>query len=114
VLLLNADCVLRPGFLAAALSHLTDPGIGSAALKLIRAQRRLGDDPAAPSQLDAAGMVVESPAQERAGRSWTVGGRSRTRRAGLRRRRCRGAVPPRDARGVSPGEREVLDEDMAL
>lgn len=114
VLLLNADCVLRPGFLAAALPHLAEPGIGSVAPKLIRAQRRPGDDPAAPSQLDAAGMVVD-----RRRKNGLVGhGRSAAAHAR--------AAPAFGADGAAAvyrratleacrlGEREVLDEDMAL
>jgi len=115
VLLLNADCVLRPGFLAAALPSLTDPGIGSVAPKLIRAPRRPGDDdPAAPSQLDAAGMVVD-----RRRKNGLVGhGRSAANHAR--------SAPAFGADGAAAlyrratleacrlGEREVLDEDMAL
>jgi GT2 family glycosyltransferase len=57
VLLLNADCILEPGFLAAALPRLREPGVGSVAPKLMRAtgptpQERLG-------VLDAAGMYVD-------------------------------------------------------
>lgn len=37
VLLLNADCVIDDGFLAAALPRLAQPGVGSVAPKLIRA-----------------------------------------------------------------------------
>ena len=36
VLLLNADCFLAPGFLAAALPHLETPGVGAVAPKLVR------------------------------------------------------------------------------
>lgn len=113
VLLLNADCVLRPGFLAAALPHLNEPGIGSVAPKLIRAERP-GDDPTASSQIDAAGMVVD-----------------RRRKNGLvGHGRCAAAhprsAPAFGADGAAAlyrrttldacrlGEREVLDEDMAL
>src|SRR5207244_1992247 len=52
VLLLNADCFLRPGFLAAALSRLNQKGVGSVAPKLVRA----GAD---RSTIDAAGMFVD-------------------------------------------------------
>ena len=52
VLLLNADCCLRPGFLAAALPHLDDQSVGSVAAKLIRT-------PPNQDQLDAAGMFVD-------------------------------------------------------
>jgi GT2 family glycosyltransferase len=57
VLLLNADCVLDAGFLAAALPRLRDPRVGSVAPKLLRARDtgRAGRLEA----LDAAGMVVD-------------------------------------------------------
>ena len=61
VLLLNADCVLAPGFLEAALPRLSEPGVGSVAPKLVRAT--LPPDPAqAPreaGQIDAAGMFID-------------------------------------------------------
>jgi GT2 family glycosyltransferase len=57
VLLLNADCVLDPGFLAAALPRLRESGVGSVAPKLIRAT---GPMPAERLDvLDAAGMFVD-------------------------------------------------------
>src|SRR5262249_32010785 len=55
VLLLNADCFPRPGFLAAALPRLADPAVGSVAPKLLRVAapgRALG-------QVDAAGMFID-------------------------------------------------------
>jgi GT2 family glycosyltransferase len=57
VMLLNADCFLEPGFLAAARPRLDEPGVGSVAPKLLRS---LG--PAREQRLDAidaAGMVVD-------------------------------------------------------
>jgi GT2 family glycosyltransferase len=51
VLLLNADCVLEPGFLEAARTHLEDDGVGSVAPKLIRSSE--------PGQIDTAGMVID-------------------------------------------------------
>lgn len=57
VLLLNADCFLEPGFLAAARPRLEEERVGSVAPKLIRT---LGID--AGEQLDAldgAGMVID-------------------------------------------------------
>ena len=51
VLMLNADCLLEQGFLAAALPHLAETDIGSVAPKLLRAE---GLD-----ELDAAGMYVD-------------------------------------------------------
>ncbi|HEX3831773.1 MAG TPA: glycosyltransferase [Solirubrobacteraceae bacterium] len=57
VLLLNADCRLRPGFLAAALPRLAKPGVGSVAPKLLRAAR----PPLSSStdQIDTAAMVID-------------------------------------------------------
>jgi GT2 family glycosyltransferase len=57
VLLLNADCFLHPGFLAAALPRLAEPGVGSVAPKLLRV-------PASPAgrrlaEIDTAAMVVD-------------------------------------------------------
>jgi len=57
VLLLNADCFLDAGFLAAALPRLGEPGVGSVAPKLIRTtgprpEDRLG-------AIDAVGLVVD-------------------------------------------------------
>jgi GT2 family glycosyltransferase len=55
VLLLNADCFVQPGFLAAALPRLAEPGVGSVAPRLIRALgpgRQL-------QELDAAGMFID-------------------------------------------------------
>ncbi len=57
VLLLNADCVLAPGFLAAAAAHLRDPTVGSVAPKLIRARSVAPGD--ALDVLDTAGMTVD-------------------------------------------------------
>jgi GT2 family glycosyltransferase len=57
VLILNADCVLDEGFLAAALPRLREPGVGSVAPKLIRAT---GMTPADRLDvLDAVGMFVD-------------------------------------------------------
>jgi GT2 family glycosyltransferase len=50
VLLLNADCLLRPGFLAAATRRLDEGRVGSVAPKLVRLH--------APEEIDAAGMFV--------------------------------------------------------
>jgi len=57
VLLLNADCVLEEGFLAAAVPRLGERNVGSVAPKLIRAT---GPTPETRLDvLDAAGMVVD-------------------------------------------------------
>jgi GT2 family glycosyltransferase len=51
VLLLNADCVLDPGFLQAARPRLVEDGVGSVAPKLVRATDS--------AQIDTAAMVVD-------------------------------------------------------
>ncbi|MGI8800960.1 MAG: glycosyltransferase family 2 protein [Solirubrobacteraceae bacterium] len=57
VLLLNADCVLAPGFLAAATARLRDPDVGSVVPKLIRAA---SVEPGARLDvLDTAGMTID-------------------------------------------------------
>jgi GT2 family glycosyltransferase len=50
VLLLNADCTVRPGFLVPLVAALDDPRVGVVAPRLLRA---------ADGRLDAAGMVVD-------------------------------------------------------
>ena len=69
VLLLNADCFLARGFLAAALPHLETPGVGAVAPKLVR----VAGAPDAPGghgahdahgaqllgQIDTAAMVID-------------------------------------------------------
>jgi GT2 family glycosyltransferase len=57
VLLLNADCVLDAGFLAAARPRLDEPGVGSVAPLLLRAT---GMEPADRLDIvDAAGMTID-------------------------------------------------------
>lgn len=57
VLLLNADCFLEPGFLAAARTRLAEDGVGSVAPKLIRT---LGPERAEHlDALDAAAMTID-------------------------------------------------------
>jgi GT2 family glycosyltransferase len=57
VLLLNADCFLEPGFLAAARPRLDEHRVGSVAPKLLRTT---GPGPAVQLDvIDAAGMVVD-------------------------------------------------------
>lgn len=55
VLLLNADCFLDPGCLAALLAHLDDPAVGSVAPALLRVT---GPD-AEPDAIDTLGMVID-------------------------------------------------------
>jgi GT2 family glycosyltransferase len=57
VLLLNADCVLDPGFLDVLRAQLDDPRVGSVAPKLVRTK---GMEPSARlAVLDTAGMVID-------------------------------------------------------
>jgi len=111
VLLLNADCVLDPTFLAAARPRLDDPRVGSVAPLLLRAT---GMDEADRTDIvDAAGMTID-----RRRKNSLVGHgepRAKHERPGeafggdgacvLYRREALNAV----AVGA-----EVLDEDMAL
>jgi GT2 family glycosyltransferase len=124
VLLLNADCFLRPGFLAAALPRLAEPGVGSVAPKLLRIDQGAGAgapvaeiDAAAGApvaEIDAAGMFVDrrrkngltghgSPA-ERFAQAAPVFGADGA--AALYRRQT--------LQDCALGGYEVLDEDMAL
>ncbi|HTN23125.1 MAG TPA: glycosyltransferase, partial [Solirubrobacteraceae bacterium] len=57
ILLLNADCVLDAGFLAAARPRLAQRGVGSVAPRLVRATGMTEDERL--DVLDAAGMVVD-------------------------------------------------------
>jgi GT2 family glycosyltransferase len=57
VLLLNADCVLAPGFLEAAADALSGPGVGSVAPKLLRATGMASEDRL--PVLDTAGMRID-------------------------------------------------------
>src|SRR5207249_4407525 len=57
VLLMNADCVLDAGFLAAARPRLDEPGVGSVAPLILRAT---GMDPAQRLDIvDAAGIAID-------------------------------------------------------
>jgi GT2 family glycosyltransferase len=57
VLLLNADCALDPGFLAAARPRLDEPGVGSVAPLLLRATSMEPADRL--DVVDAAGMTID-------------------------------------------------------
>jgi GT2 family glycosyltransferase len=57
ILFMQPDCFLEPGFIAAARARLEDPGVGSVAPKLIRAEGP-GDDQRL-RVIDAAGMFVD-------------------------------------------------------
>ena len=113
VLLLNADCFLQPGFLAAALARLAaDPGVGSVAPKLLRicGPGELSE----PAEIDTVGMVLTR---------WRKNGL-----AGHARPAARFAEPGeafgadgaaalyrrRTLEDCALNGREVLDEDMEL
>jgi GT2 family glycosyltransferase len=57
VLLLNADCFLEPGFIAAARPHLDEPGVGMVAPKLVRTAGGPVSDHI--DAIDCVGMVVD-------------------------------------------------------
>jgi GT2 family glycosyltransferase len=112
VLLLNADCFLWPGFLAAALPRLAEDGVGSVAPKLLRAGH--GGTGLGSIEIDAAGMFVDrrrknglvghgrpAGAFGRPGPAFGADGA-----AALYRRRT--------LEECALGGGEVLDEDMAL
>jgi GT2 family glycosyltransferase len=120
VLLLNADCFLRPGFLAAALPRLAEDGVGSVAPKLLRALSS-GAAPGRPgiispghAEIDAAGMFVDRRRKNGLvghGRPGGAFGRpdpafGADGAAALYRRRT--------LEECALGGGEVLDEDMAL
>ncbi len=111
VLLLNADCRLRPGFLAAAVPRLAEPGVGSVAPKLLRVERAARSP---PEQIDTAAMVVDRR------RKNGLVGHGRPARAYGRPAPVFGAdgaaaLYRRDALAQCALEsHEVLDEDMEL
>ena len=109
--MLNADCFLRPGFLAAALPRLAEDGVGSVAPKLSR--------PHGPG--DRSGRSTPQPcsstAAARMGSSATV--KTRAARYARPRRRSAPTAPPRSTGArrwprAASASTEVLDEDMAL
>jgi GT2 family glycosyltransferase len=112
VLLLNADCFLAPGFLAAALPRLAEPGVGSVAPRLVRVEGPRGTQPL--GQIDTAGMVID-----RRRKNGLVG---HGRPAGAYARPApvfgadgAAALYRRETlAGCALDGREVLDEDMAL
>ena len=105
VLLVNADCVLQDGALAALAQRLADPAVGAVAPKLLRT--------AAPELIDAAGMLLDrrrknnvaahnepASARPRAGEVFGPDGA-----CGLWRRAALDDCAP---------DGEVFDEDLAL
>lgn len=111
VLLLNADCLLEPGFLAAARPHLDEPGVGSVAPRLVRATGMKAADRL--DVLDAAGMTVDRR------RKNSLVGHGEPRRRYARGGPCFGGdgaavLYRRDVLDACAVGGEVLDEDMAL
>jgi GT2 family glycosyltransferase len=109
VLLLNADCFLAPGFVAAALPRLANDGVGSVAPKLVR----VSGPGVELEQVDAAGMFIDRLRKNglvgfgRPGREFSVPGEcfGPDGAAALYRRRAL------EDCALGP---EVLDEDMEL
>lgn len=114
VLLLNADCVLAPGFLAAALARLAERGTGSVAPKLLRAARGVPGEPLAElGQLDAAGMFVN-----RRRKNGLVGFGAPAERFGIPGEAFgadgAAALYRRETLSACAVGTEVFDEDMAM
>jgi GT2 family glycosyltransferase len=111
VLLLNADCVLDPGFLAAARRRLDAPGVGSVAPRLIRAASMEEADRL--DRLDGAGMVVD-----RRRKNGLVGHDAPAERYGRRAEAFGGdgacVLYRREALDACAVGGEVLDETMEL
>ncbi|HEV2753997.1 MAG TPA: glycosyltransferase [Solirubrobacteraceae bacterium] len=112
LLLVNADCTLDPGFLAAAGPRLEEPGIGSVAPLLLRATGMEESDRL--DVLDAAGMTID---RRRKNRLIGHGAPARTT-TGPREDpfgpdgAC--ALYRREVLDSVAVDGEVLDEDMAL
>ncbi|WP_205696645.1 glycosyltransferase family 2 protein [Conexibacter sp. SYSU D00693] len=111
VLVLNADCVLDPGFLAAAAPRLEDPAVGSVAPRLIRSTSMEPADRL--DVLDAAGMTIDrrrknslvahgEPASSRTTQGEAFGGDGA----------C--VLYRREVLDACAVGKEVFDEDMAL
>jgi GT2 family glycosyltransferase len=111
VLLLNADCVLDEGFLAAARPALDEPGVGSVAPLILRAD---GMEPGDRQELvDAAGMTIDRR------RKNSLVGHGEPRALHSERGDVFGGdgacvLYRREALNAVAVGSEVLDEDMAL
>jgi GT2 family glycosyltransferase len=110
VVVLNADCFMHPGFLAAAVPRLREPGVGAVAPKLVRV-RAPGDE---VGQIDTAGMYID-----RHRKNGLVGhGRDATSFATPAEAfGCDGAAAlyrRETLEDCALDAREVLDEDMEL
>ncbi len=111
VLLLNADCVLAPGFLEAATRALSPAGIGSVAPKLVRATGMTPQDRL--RVLDTAGMRIG-----RCRKNGLVGHGEPESRYGARAPAFGGdgacVLYRRETLDACALGAEVLDEDLAL
>ena len=111
VLLLNADCVLDAGFLAAARPRLEQPGVGSVAPLILRAT---GMEPEQRLDIvDAAGITIDRR------RKNSLVGHGEPRAKHARRREAFGGdgacvLYRRQALNAIAVGAEVFDEDMAL
>jgi GT2 family glycosyltransferase len=110
LVLLNADCFVRPGFLAAALARLREPRVGAVAPKLVRVAAP-GDE---LGQIDTAAMYVD-----RHRKNGLVGHGSPAWRFSVPGEAfgCDGAAAiyrRQTLEDCALGGREVLDEDMEL
>jgi GT2 family glycosyltransferase len=110
VVLLNADCFLRPGFLAAAVTRLEAAGVGAVAPKLVRVSapgRELG-------QIDTVAMYIDRHRKNGlVGHGRPAAGYSTAGDAFG----CDGAAAiyrRETLEDCALGGREVLDEDMEL
>lgn len=111
VLLLNADCVLDAGFLAAARPRLRQSGVGSVAPRLLRATGMEPDQRL--ERIDAAGMVIDRR------RKNTLVGHDRPARGYRRAAEAFGGdgacvLYRREVLEDCAVGGEVLDEDLAL
>ncbi|HEV2821077.1 MAG TPA: glycosyltransferase family 2 protein [Solirubrobacteraceae bacterium] len=111
VLLLNADCVLDAGFLAAAGPRLAEPGVGSVAPRLLRATGMEEADRLAV--IDTAGMTIDRRRKNGlVGHGAPAGTYARAGEAFGPDGAC--ALYHRAALETVAVDGEVLDESMAL
>jgi GT2 family glycosyltransferase len=111
VLLLNADCVVGPGFVEALVAHLEAPDVGSVAPRLVRSQGMTEAERL--DVLDAAGMTIDRR------RKNGLVGHGAPESAYAAAGECFGAdgaaaLYRRETLDACAIDGEVLDEDMAL
>lgn len=111
VLLLNADCVLDAGFLAAAGPRLAEPDVGSVAPRLLRATGMEEADRLAV--IDTAGMTIDRRRKNGlVGHGAPAGAYARAGEAFGPDGAC--ALYRREALDAVAADGEILDESMAL